>query len=89
MTMRPSRKNRRDNNQAAIVSALRQIGCTVITIEKPVDLLVGLNGVNYLMEVKGLKGKLTAAQVAFMDVYKGQCAIVRSVEDALAVVGGK
>ena len=85
MTCKP-RKNRRDNNQVVIVKALRALGATVIPIEKPVDLLVGIAGVNILMEVKGEKGKLTPAQVAFFEQYKGQCVVVRTVEDAVECV---
>ena len=41
----------------------------------------------WLIEVKGPKGKLTPAQVEFMATWPGVVHIVRSVDDALRLVG--
>jgi hypothetical protein len=51
------------------------------------DLLVGRQGVTYLMEVKERKGELTDDQEIFFENWQGQAAIVRTVEGALEVVG--
>ena len=42
---------------------------------------------NMLMEVKTASGKLTPDQVKWHAEWKGQKAIVRSVEEALALIG--
>lgn len=49
------RAKRRDANEAAIVAALRAIGCSVAALDQGdgvPDLLVGRNGVTLLLEVK-------------------------------------
>jgi len=85
-----------DANQSAIVSALRKIGATVQplhTVGKGCpDLLVGLRGMNLLLEVKdGSKPpsgqKLTADQVVWHRDWCGQVEVVNSVEQALIAVG--
>lgn len=65
-----------DANQAAIVSALRAAGATVWIIGRPLDLLVGFNGVTLLIEVKDPKsayGKKGANrnQREFMETWTG------------------
>lgn len=87
-----------DANQPEIVKALRQVGCTVSHLHKVgagiPDLLVGRNGVNYLLEIKdGAKApsaqKLTEDQVIWHDEWKGQKEVVNSVNAALKAVGIK
>jgi hypothetical protein len=54
------RAKRRDANEAAIVEALRAIGCVVQQLDQGggvPDLLVGRGGVNLLMEVKSPDAK--------------------------------
>ena len=84
-----------DANQPEIVDGLRSLpGCMVCIIGRPVDLLVGYRGFNYLLEVKlplGPKGgdpsRRTLAQEDFFRDWKGQVHIVRSLGEALAVIG--
>ena len=76
-----------DANQKAIKKALEDAGCTVEIISRPVDLLVGRAGRNYLLEVKGKRGRLTEKQRAFMECWRGQVKVVQTVEDALRAVG--
>ena len=82
-----------DRNQPEIVAALRAAGYDVMFIGKPVDLLAAKNGVNFLLEVKVPKakgergGKLTPEQEEFFATWRGQKAVVRTVEEALQVVG--
>lgn len=85
-----------DSNQASIVKALRQIPhCSVQSLAatgKGVpDLLVGYAGRNYLMEIKRPKLSpskgLTTAERDWLFSWCGQCAVVYSVDGALAVIG--
>ena len=84
------RKAKVDANQAEIVKALRKVGCSVqslATLGKGApDLLVGYQGCNFLMEVKGEKGLLRAVQAAWRSNWSGHVHTVRSTEDALKVI---
>lgn len=46
------RAARNDDNHAAVVKALETIGCLVVTIRQPVDLLIGYRGVWMAGEIK-------------------------------------
>jgi hypothetical protein len=85
-----------DENQAQIVAALESVGCSVCDLSRVggecLDLLVGRQGRNYFIEVKNpAKPKadqdLTAAQKRLVARWNGQHAIVRTVQEAWAVVG--
>lgn len=83
-----------DANQSEIVEGLRKAGCTVSIIGRPVDLLVGYRGINSLLEVKlprGPKGgdvsTRTPAQREFYLTWRGSVFEVRSLAQALQVVG--
>lgn len=87
--------SRVDSNQAEIVQALRQMGCSVECLHSVgsgiPDLLVGLNGINLLLEVKDgskppSKQKLTIDQVIWHEEWRGQVQIVKSVEHAIRIV---
>jgi len=91
------RAARVDDNQPEIVNALRQIGCSVQPLHAVgrgvPDLLVGVAGVNLLLEVKDgnktpSEQKLTKTQEAWHAEWVGQKAIVRSVEEAINLVYG-
>ena len=84
-----------DANQSEIVVALRQIGATVQTLHQVgrgcPDLLVGFRGVNILLEVKdGSKPpsarKLTPDEYSWHKDWRGQVAVVKSIEDAIDVL---
>jgi Holliday junction resolvase len=85
------RAARRDTNEPEIIEALRAVGATVQSLDERgvPDLVVGFRGVSYLIEVKTAKGKLTRDQVAWHAGWKGQVAVVRTVEEALAVIGAE
>lgn len=86
----PQYAAKRDMNEKRIVEALRMVpGVTVYPVSAPgkPDLDVGFRGANYKLEVKTAKGKLTAPEQDFFDTWTGQCAIVRSVDEALKVIG--
>lgn len=82
-----------DGNHAEIVQALRRVGASVCDASRlgdgAPDLLVGLRGVAYLLEVKTPRGRVLASQADFMASWRGHYAIVRSVDEALAVVGAR
>lgn len=76
-----------DASQAAIVNALRAIGCTVYYIKEPVDLAVGFRGRTILMECKKTNGwKLTPQQVKFFRDFAGEAYIVEDDGQALRAV---
>ena len=84
-----------DDNHARIVLALRKIGCSVTSLAAVgggvPDLLVGLAGRNYLIEVKDgqkppSRRKLTPDQQSWHETWGGQKELVNSVDEALDVV---
>jgi hypothetical protein len=87
------RAARIDDNQRAIVNALRAVGASVEIIARPVDLLVGYRQATFLLEVKdgtkvaSAKG-LTPLQEKFFRNWRGGPALkVESVDEALAAIG--
>ncbi len=86
----PRRAAKIDNNQTEIVNYLRACGFSVAITSSAgdgfPDLVAGKHGVNYLVEVKGAKGKLTSKQVPFHDNWRGQIMVVRCVEDLEGIV---
>lgn len=83
-----------DENQKEIVDALEKIGCSVIVIGRPVDLLVGYRAHNFLIECKnpdsryGSKDEGTPTQRNFFKAWKGQVRKVWSPEEAIELVTG-
>jgi len=80
-----------DANQQEIIDALKKIGCSVLVIGTPVDLLVGRNARNFLLEVKDpnkppSQRKKTPAQERFFKNWRGQVRIVETAEDAIHTV---
>lgn len=73
-----------DANHKQIVAALEAGGCSVESIGRPVDIVVGRAGRNYLFEIKTPKGKLRATQERFFAKWRGHAGILRSVEDVQA-----
>lgn len=82
---------RQDDNQKELVAALEQIpGIEVVVIGKPVDLVVGYNGITHLWEVKNPAGKnrLEPDQADFIETWTGRpVAIVRDLGDCLRELG--
>ena len=79
-----------DGNQTAIIAALRAQGWSVLSLSTVgkgcPDLLVGVQGLNILLEVKMPKQKPSARQEQFKLFWNGQCAVVSSPEDAVKMV---
>lgn len=79
-----------DANQKEIVATLRACGFSVVHLHAVgkgcPDVMAGRLGVNYLIEIKSPKGKLTPPQIEFHDRWMGQVMIVRRVEDLMAIL---
>lgn len=82
-----------DANQRELVSALRALGCSVQPLHAVgggvPDLLVGVRGENFLIEVKdGSKPpserRLTPAQTEWHASWRGSVAVLDSVDAVLA-----
>jgi hypothetical protein len=85
---------KRDANEKEIVKALAAAGCSVTQLSGPgiPDLLVSRAGVNYLLEVKdpaqpACKQALTPLQEIWHRDWRGQKAVVKTIEEALIAVG--
>ena len=81
---------RKDANQGPICAALRAAGCAVFVTDKPLDLIVynPRKRETLLVEVKNPDGfnRLTVEQKKFRESWTGPWYVVRSVEEALALV---
>jgi len=85
---------RQDSNHNEIVDAYEKLGVAVLDLSKVPeltrpgcpDLLCSLHGYTWLSETKTDVGELSPAQVSFFAWWKGACKVVRTVEDAFAVV---
>lgn len=94
--MRRTRPAHVDANHAEIVRALRAVGASVESLAAAgsgfPDLAVGYRGKNFLLEVKdGAKSAsrkaLRPSQVEWHARWRGQVAVVESVDDALRAIG--
>ena len=50
------------------------------------DLLIGVRGVNLFVELKTATGTFTPAQVEFHGNWRGQIAVVRTIDEALRLI---
>lgn len=81
-----------DSNQKPIVQNLRDIFGEECVFDLSAvgqgcpDIMVGVRGVNLLMEIKTDKGKLTADQVIFHKSWPGQVVVIRTLQDALDAI---
>lgn len=91
----PRRAARVDENQPAIVAAFQALGASVQHLHMVgggcTDLVIGYRGVNLMVEVKDgdkppSKQSLTPAQKVWHDAWRGQVAIVNSVDAAIALL---
>ena len=84
-----------DSNHAAVVQALRKIGCSVQSLASVgsgcPDLLVGYHGHNYLLEVKDgskvqSRRQLTEDEADWQERWTGNCVTVESPQAAIIYV---
>lgn len=80
------RGKKRDASESPIVEGLREAACDVVFLDQPCDLLVGLRGRNYLLEVKSPGEKLKGHQKMFQDGWRGQVETVTTLDEALRAV---
>lgn len=84
------RAYRVDSNQKDIVNALRETGYSVQHLHSVgagcPDILVGINGINILIEIKEVEGKLTPAQVVWHAAWQGQVNIAKNKQEAIEIV---
>lgn len=73
---------KRDSNEKEIVNTLEKMGLSVYRLDKPLDLLVGYNKRNFLVEVKSGTGTLTEPQKDFIKDWRGQHVIISTVSQA-------
>ena len=90
------RAKRKDVNQSSIEKSLKQLGFSVADTSAlgngfP-DMVVGYAGtMNYLFEVKDpnkppSKRKLTPDEQTFKEKWRGQYAVIETVDDALRII---
>lgn len=98
MTKRVDRHRKRDGNHAELVSQLLGVGYSVLDTADlghgAPDLVVGANGINLLLEIKNpeqppSKRKLTPDEQDFRDSWRGQYAVVETLEDVIRIVAQK
>lgn len=81
-----------DANQNEIVKGLRQIFGDECVFDLSAvgsgcpDVMIGVRGRTLLMEIKTDKGKLTTDQQIFHRTWMGQVDVVRTLQEALAVI---
>mgnify|MGYP001610566602 CR=1 FL=1 len=83
---------RTDANQPTIIKALNAIGCKVLILKWPTDLLVSggrLQDFNLLMEVKMPGAELNVAQKLFFTSWPGRKVVVYNEREAIEAVLGK
>jgi hypothetical protein len=85
-----------DQNQPVIVQALRAVGATVQPLHTVKhgcpDLLVGYRGANFVLEVKNpaqrpSDRKLTPDEKAWHEAWRGQKAVIETIDEALKIIG--
>lgn len=79
---------KRDANEKEIVDFMRLNGLSVERLNTPLDLLIGWNKKNYLVEIK-MKGKgLNDNQINFTNEWQGQFIVIDSIDQALKFIDG-
>jgi hypothetical protein len=73
---------KRDANEPEIVKAFERRGISVYRLNQPLDLLLGYNKKNYLVEVKMPEKGLNDKQVKFVNDWKGQYFVCYTVDQA-------
>jgi len=79
---------KRDANEKEIVDYLKKRGLSVERLNTPLDLLVGYNKRNYLVEIKMPKKHMNDKQIKFTESWKGQLVVINSIEQASMFADG-
>jgi hypothetical protein len=84
------KRARIDINQKDIVGHIRTLGGSVLHTYQlghgAPDIVVGINGVNVLVEIKNGDKPLTTDEVLFHETWRGYATVVRSLDDATKLV---
>ncbi len=78
---------KRDTSEREIIDALEGVGMTVFQLDRPLDLLAGYRGKNYLIEAKTGKAKPNTFQATFLETWRGQAVVLRNRDEAIAWAG--
>ena len=80
-----------DGNAKELDDAYEHVGATLEKLDRQgkgcPDRIVGFRGANYLVEYKSEKGALRRSQRRWHWKWNGQKAVVRTVTEAMAVIG--
>lgn len=74
---------KRDASEKEIVKTFEKMGFSVYRLDQPLDLLLGYQRQNFLVEVKTDTGKLTRAQKLFIKDWTGQHIIISTLDQAV------
>ena len=79
--------HRSDANAQQIRHYLEKHVASVVPIGQPVDWAVGYRGLTALVEIKTPTGRLRMAQVEFLSSFRGLVLVVRTEQQAKALLG--
>lgn len=79
-----------DGNHSTLVKTFEQLGCSVLDLSRvgggAPDLLIGIAGVNVLVEVKLPGLKLRKNQTDWVDAWRGPVETARTQQDVIDIV---
>ena len=73
---------KRDKNEPEIVEYFKKRGFSVERLNTPLDIMLGYQKKNYLVEVKMPGKTLNKKQIEFVEGWRGQFIIINSIEQA-------
>lgn len=79
---------KRDTSERPIIEALERAGMSVCQLDRPVDLVAGKHGRNYLIECKTGKAKPNTFQADFIETWRGQVVVLRNEDEAINWANG-
>lgn len=78
--------HRSDGNAARIIATLEAYGAQWTALGRPLDGVVGYQGLSVLCEIKTARGKLRASQRAFLEGYRGWAVVLRTEDEAVELL---
>lgn len=83
-------RKRVDNNHTRIVKELRDTGYSVLDLHEVgndcPDICVGIQGINFLFEIKSKHGRLSKGQKKLQEEWFGQIDTIYDTSDALQIM---
>lgn len=89
------RVHRVDANQKEILQVARQMGARALSLtdlgQGAPDILIGWRGYNYLWEIKNKLGEniISQEQQDWMDTWRGQVCVIRTVQEAIEFLNSR